>query len=128
MHLICRQCSTRLTADLQLVSLASRNEVMGEDLLALGQLMQEDGSSLPRESGHPLINLTDGGNGYRKIFNLGANEYLFNSEGFSFESGNTNMTTLFTNTNPSVRAFTVGELCEAIGKASPIGGFPQRHG
>ncbi len=59
MHLACRQCSTRLTTDLQLVPLASRNEVMGEDLLAPGQLMQEDGSSLPREAGHFLTNLAD---------------------------------------------------------------------
>ena len=66
------------------------------------------------------VDLADGGNGYRKLFNLGANEYLFNAEGFSFGSGRTDMITLFTNTNPSVRSFTVGELHEAISKASPI--------
>jgi hypothetical protein len=52
---------------------------------------------------------------------LGDNEYLFNSEGFSIGSGGTDMITLFTNTNPSVRAFTVGELCEAIREAPSIG-------
>jgi hypothetical protein len=63
------------------------------------------------------VNLRDGDNGYRTIFKLGPNEYLFNSEGFSIGSGGTDMITLFTNTNPSVRRFTVGELYDAIGKA-----------
>jgi hypothetical protein len=63
------------------------------------------------------MNLTDGENGYRTIFKLDLNEYLFNSEEFSIGPGDTDMITLFTNTNPSVRAFTVGELYEAIQKA-----------
>ncbi len=63
------------------------------------------------------VNLKDGDNGFRTVFELGSNEYLFNSEGFSIGSGGTDMITLFTNTNPSVRRFTVGELCEALRKA-----------
>ena len=63
------------------------------------------------------VNLKDGENGFRTVFKLGSNEYLFNSEGFSIGSGGTDTITLFTNTNPSVRRFTVGELCEALRKA-----------
>ena len=63
------------------------------------------------------VNLKDGDNGFRRVFELGPNEYLFNSEGFSIGSGGTDMITLFTNTNPSVGRFTVGELCEALRKA-----------
>jgi hypothetical protein len=66
------------------------------------------------------VNLKDGDNGYRTIFNLGPNEYLFNSEGFSIGSGGTDMITLFTNTNPSIRRFTVGELCDAIREALAV--------
>jgi hypothetical protein len=87
----------------------------------LGITGDDGGELLQAAQEHFKVDLADGGNGYRKIFNLGANEYLFNSEGFSFGSGGTDMITLFTNTNPSVRAFTVGELCEGVGKASPIG-------
>jgi hypothetical protein len=66
------------------------------------------------------VDLTDGDNGYRTIFNLGSNEYLFNSEGLPWFGG-TGMITLFArpNTNFTVRSFTVGELCEAIQKAPP---------
>ena len=63
------------------------------------------------------VNLKDGYNGFRTVFELGPNEYLFNSEGFSIGFGGTDMITLFTNTNLYVRRFTVGELCEALRKA-----------
>jgi Protein of unknown function (DUF1493) len=87
----------------------------------LGITGDDGGELLQAAQKHFKVDLTDGGNGYRTIFNLGANEYLFNSEGFSIGSGGTNLITLFTNTNPSVRAFRVGELCEAIKKAPSIG-------
>jgi hypothetical protein len=83
----------------------------------LGITGDDGGELLQAAQEHFKVDLADGGNGYRETFNLGENEYLFNSEGFSFGSGGTDMITLFTNTNPSVRAFTVGELCEALGKA-----------
>jgi hypothetical protein len=67
------------------------------------------------------VNLAPDEAGYRTIFGLGQNEYLLSSEGFSIGSGGTDMITLFTNTNPSVRAFTVGELYEAIQKAPSTG-------
>src|SRR5258708_16302627 len=63
------------------------------------------------------VDLAPDENGYRTIFGLGANEHLFNSVGFTIGSGGSDMITLFTNTNPSVRAFTVGQLCEAIQRA-----------
>ena len=65
------------------------------------------------------VNLTDGENGYRTIFKLGPNEYLFNSEGFSLGFGARDIITLFSNPdrNYTVRSFTVGELCEAIQRA-----------
>jgi hypothetical protein len=58
------------------------------------------------------VNLTDGENGYRTIFQLGLNEFLFNSEGFSPGFGGGDIITLFSNpnTSPTVRSFTVGEL------------------
>ena len=87
----------------------------------LGITGDDGGELLQAAQEHFKVDLADGGNGYRKIFDLGDNEYLFNSEGFSIGSGGTDMITLFTNTSPSVRAFTVGELCEAIGKAPSIG-------
>ena len=59
MHLVCRHCSTRLTANLQLVPLAVQNEAMGEDLLPPGQLMKEDGSSFQHEAGYFLANVAD---------------------------------------------------------------------
>jgi flagellar basal body rod protein FlgG len=87
----------------------------------LGITGDDGGELLQAAQEHFKVDLADGGNGYRKIFNLGDNEYLFNSEGFCIGSGGTDMITLFTNTNHSVRALTVGELCEAIGKAPFIG-------
>ena len=62
------------------------------------------------------VTFTDGENGLRTIFNLGPNEYLFNSEGFYIGFGGTNIITLFSNPNAdySVRSFTVGDLTEAI--------------
>lgn len=87
----------------------------------LGITGDDGGELLQAAQEHFEVDLADGGNGYRKIFNLGANEYLFNSEGLSFGTGGTNMITLFANTNPSVRAFTVGELYEAIARAPSIG-------
>lgn len=59
MHMVCRQCSTRLTADLELVSLDTQNQTMGEDLLARGSAMQEDGSSSESEAGKFLGNIAD---------------------------------------------------------------------
>jgi hypothetical protein len=77
----------------------------------------DDGSEL-LEAGQERfkVNLIDGDNGYRTIFNIGPHEYLFNSEGFSIGFGNTNIITLFSNPDKShsVRSFTVGELCEAL--------------
>jgi acyl carrier protein len=53
--------------------------------------------------------------GFRKAFNLGPNEYLFHAEGFGltvFE-----FTSIFGSATPTVKAFTVGELYEAVRKA-----------
>jgi acyl carrier protein len=67
------------------------------------------------------VNFTDGDNGVRTIFKLGPNEYLFNSEGFPSPFGGGGIITLFStpDTNFTVRAFTIGELCVAIQKAPP---------
>jgi hypothetical protein len=68
----------------------------------------DDGSELLEVAQERFkVNLRDVDNGYRRTFNLGPDEYLFNSEGWSigFRSH-------------SVRPFTVGELCDAIQKAS----------
>jgi acyl carrier protein len=60
------------------------------------------------------VNLRPDESSYRAIFNLRANQYLFNSEGLDLWSGGIDIVTLFTDTNPTVRALTVGELFEAI--------------
>jgi hypothetical protein len=86
----------------------------------LGITGDDGGELLEAAQEHFKVDLADGGNGYRKIFQLGDNEYLFHSEGLTLGYGGTDMITLFTNTDPSVRAFTVGELCEALGKAPPM--------
>ena len=73
----------------------------------------DDGSELLEAAQKKFgVDLAPDENGYRKIFGLGPNEYLFNSEGFGLGAG---LMTLFT--TPSVRAFTVGELFKAIQKA-----------
>jgi hypothetical protein len=54
--------------------------------------------------------------GVRETFKLGPNEFLFHSEGlelFPFK-----MTSLFSSAAHSVREFTVGELFEAVRKAT----------
>jgi acyl carrier protein len=55
------------------------------------------------------ISLSSEEDGYRKTFNLGSHEYLFNSEGFGVVSG---LITIFSRS--TVRAFTVGELYSAV--------------
>ena len=59
-----------------------------------------------------MVNLASDEGGYRAAFGLGPNEYLFNSEGFGLGAA---IITLFS--HPSVRAFTVGELYQAMRKA-----------
>jgi hypothetical protein len=65
------------------------------------------------------VSLTDGENGYRTIFKLGPNEFLFNAEGFSLGFAGGDIITLFSNPNTiqTVRSFTVGELYGAIQQA-----------
>jgi hypothetical protein len=53
----------------------------------LGITGDDGGELLQAAEEHFKVNLRDGDNGYRTIFNLGSNEYLFNSEGFSIGSG-----------------------------------------
>lgn len=53
--------------------------------------------------------------GVRETFNLGPNEYLFHSEGWSLFPSR--FTSLFDSIEPTVREFTVGELFEAVRKA-----------
>jgi acyl carrier protein len=73
----------------------------------------DDGSELLKAAQKKFgVDLAPDESGYRKIFGLGPNEYLFNSEGFGLGAG---LMTLFTTS--SVRAFTVGELFKAIQKA-----------
>ena len=44
MHLVCRQCSTRFTTELELVPFDTRNETVEEDFLRPGSLMQAESS------------------------------------------------------------------------------------
>jgi hypothetical protein len=59
MHLICRDCSTRLSNELQPVSLAQRNEAMGEDFLRCGTVMQEDGTYFQGRAGSYIVHPDD---------------------------------------------------------------------
>ncbi len=60
MHLICRQCSTRLTLDLHLVPLNMPDRLLGgEPMVAPGTTMREDGSYSKREVGSFLANAAD---------------------------------------------------------------------
>ncbi len=60
MHLICRQCSTRFTSELQLVPFATRNETLEEDLLRPGTLMQAETSFYFDDStGSFIANIAD---------------------------------------------------------------------
>ena len=76
-------------------------------------IIGDDGSNLLEAAEkHFIVNLASDEGGYRAAFGLGPNEYLFNSEGFGLGAA---MITLFSHS--SVRAFTVGELYQAILKA-----------
>ena len=59
MHLACRQCSTRLTTDLQMVPFIERNETMGEAFLRPGTVMQEDGSYFQGKAGAFIAHIDD---------------------------------------------------------------------
>ncbi len=59
MHLVCRQCSSRLSSDLQPVSLSERNETMGEEFLHRGTVMQEDGSYFQGRTGEYIVHSED---------------------------------------------------------------------
>ena len=58
------------------------------------------------------VGLSTAEDGYRKTFNLGTHEYLFNSEGFGVVP---ELVSIFSTS--TVRAFTVGELYGAVKKA-----------
>jgi hypothetical protein len=60
MHLVCRQCSTRFTTELQLVPFDTRNEIVEEDLLRPGSLMQAESSFYFDDSvGSFIANIAD---------------------------------------------------------------------
>jgi hypothetical protein len=70
----------------------------------------DDGSALLEGAQKRFgVNFATYGGGYRNIFGLGPNEYLFNPEGFGLGV-------------ETVRAFTVGELHKAIRKAQDLRG------
>jgi hypothetical protein len=73
----------------------------------------DDGSALLEAAQTKFgVDLAPNDSGYRTVFGLGPNEYLFNSEGFGFGT-------------ETVRAFTVGELHDAIGKAQKLKTDPE---
>lgn len=61
------------------------------------------------------VTLCSQGEGLRETFNLGPNEFLFHSEGWGIPF---RFTSIFTSVEPIVRKFTVGELFEAVVRAS----------
>ena len=79
-------------------------------------LTGDDGSDLLEATEKRFgVTLASEEKGLRETFNLGPNEYLFNSEGL-FPFG---FTSLF-GPEPTVREFTVGELFEAVQKARAV--------
>lgn len=59
MHLLCRNCSSRLSAELELVALSERNQTRGEDFLRRGTIMQEDGSYFQERQGVYIVHTDD---------------------------------------------------------------------
>ena len=77
----------------------------------------DDGVDLPRATEKQFdVQLSSREDGYRETFNLAPNEYLFNSEGFGVDLRFW-LTLSPSASSPIVRAFTVGELYEAVQKA-----------
>jgi len=76
----------------------------------------DDGSDLLEATEKRFgVTLVSEEKGLRETFNLGPNQYLFHSEGwelFPFR-----LTSLFNDTQETVREFTVGELFAAVRKA-----------
>lgn len=93
-------------------SLSSKKQISAMTLFEddLG-ITGDDGSDLLEETEKRFgVKLSSEEHGYMETFNLGPNEYLFNSEGMDllgFFKG------LF-GTKEIVRAFTVGELYDAV--------------
>jgi hypothetical protein len=59
MHLACRNCTIRLSNDLQPISQSERDEAHGADFLPLGKVIQEDGTYFRGRSGVYVVNLGD---------------------------------------------------------------------
>lgn len=97
-------------------SVSRRKQIMPETQFErdLG-LTGDDGQDLLRATEKRFgVSLCSEETGVRETFNLGPNEYLFNSEGldlFPFR-----LTSLFGREEYTVRKFTVGELFEAVQK------------
>jgi hypothetical protein len=62
MYFICRQCSARLSSDLEQVPLSVRNEQMGADFLPRGKVMLEDGSYFLGRAGIFIAHVEDAAN------------------------------------------------------------------
>jgi hypothetical protein len=81
----------------------------------------DDGSDLLQATEKRFgVTLASEEKGLRETFNLGPNEYLFHAEGW--ELFPLRLTSLFGDTEPVIREFTVGELFEAVRTAR---GIPQ---
>jgi hypothetical protein len=82
-------------------------------------LTGDDGSDLLEATEKRFsVSLCSEESGLRETFNLGPNEYLFHSEGWSpfpFR-----FTSLLNAVEPTIREFTVGDLFEAVRKAKGI--------
>jgi hypothetical protein len=59
MHLVCKQCSIRLSNELQPILASERNEEYGADFLPDGKVIQEDGTWFRERSGDYVVNLRD---------------------------------------------------------------------
>jgi len=59
MHVVCRQCSARLSNDLQPIPASERNVRDGEDFLPRGKVIQADGRYFHRRCGEYIVSLAD---------------------------------------------------------------------
>ena len=59
MRIFCTGCSSALSLELQPVSMADRNDEMGEDFLQRGRVIVEDGTYFQGKAGSPIVHTED---------------------------------------------------------------------
>lgn len=100
----------------EFAGISARKEIVPETLFEndLGITGDDGCDLLEATEKHFGVGLSSPEDGYRRTFDLAPQEFLFHSEGLGW--GLSDIITLF-RPPPSIRAFTVGDLFEAVRKA-----------